>query len=468
MDTLQTYSKKSSIRSSSLPQVIDLFSGCGGLAYGFQSAGFSIGNGIDLSPSAVKTASYNLHWKINGDGQHIAGDITKFNGNDFIADSPNGYIVIGGPPCQAYSQIGRGKLRSLGKGRDHLSDSRGMLYMDFLRVALEVDARAIVMENVPEAVNYGEQNIPEEVCERLDKEGYHARWSILNSADYGVPQTRERLFVIAIKKSEGVIPRFPAQTHYSADCRANSYKLRLAKLREYPHYIVPEESSKQLPPWISVQEALSDLPRLFPTADSRYRLYELNILLKYASPPSNDYQQKMRHWGGEPLEYVSGHGYRKTLRDYRIFEKMNPEDNYIQAIEIAEAFLEQACAAENVTEDTNPERYIELKKKYVPPYDTDKFKDKWKRLSLDKPSHTLVAHLSVDTYSHIHPWEPRGISVREAARLQSFPDDFIFQCTMGDAFKQIGNAVPPLLSNAIANELKNLLAKKDQLAEVNV
>ena len=99
------------------------------------------------------------------------------------------------------------------------------------------------------------------------------------------------------------------------------------------------------------------------------------------------------------------------------------------------------------------EAYEALKKKIVPPYDRNNFLNKWQKLCLDKPSHTLVAHLSVDTYSHIHPVEPRGISVREAARLQSFPDGYIFQCNMGEAYKQIGNAVPPLLAKAVAAEL---------------
>ena len=89
----------------------------------------------------------------------------------------------------------------------------------------------------------------------------------------------------------------------------------------------------------------------------------------------------------------------------------------------------------------------------VPIYDRENFAEKWKRLDENKPSHTVVAHLSVDTYSHIHPWEPRGISVREAARLQSFPDDFTFDCSMGDAFKQIGNAVPPLLALGVATSV---------------
>ena len=103
---------------------------------------------------------------------------------------------------------------------------------------------------------------------------------------------------------------------------------------------------------------------------------------------------------------------------------------------------------------SNPNEYEKLKAEIVPPYDRENFISKWQKLRSDRPSHTLVAHLSVDTYSHIHPVEPRGISVREAARLQSFPDGFLFQCAMGDAYKQIGNAVPPLLAYAVAEEVK--------------
>ena len=101
----------------------------------------------------------------------------------------------------------------------------------------------------------------------------------------------------------------------------------------------------------------------------------------------------------------------------------------------------------------NSEEYNKLHDKMVPAYDRDKFENKWKRLEESRPSHTLVAHLSKDTYSHIHPLEPRGISVREAARIQSFPDDFFFECSMGDAFKQIGNAVPPLLAYGVAKSV---------------
>ena len=104
--------------------------------------------------------------------------------------------------------------------------------------------------------------------------------------------------------------------------------------------------------------------------------------------------------------------------------------------------------------------YDELKSKMVPVYDRDKYENKWKRLEEGKPSHTLIAHLSKDTYSHIHPTEPRGISVREAARIQSFPDDFFFECTMGDAYKQIGNAVPPLLALGVAKPVFDAFGDK--------
>jgi DNA (cytosine-5)-methyltransferase 1 len=92
----------------------------------------------------------------------------------------------------------------------------------------------------------------------------------------------------------------------------------------------------------------------------------------------------------------------------------------------------------------------------------DKFLSKWKRIERDKPCYTLTAHMALDTYSHIHPWEPRGISVREAARIQSFPDDYVFQSNMGEAFRQIGNSVPPLMARGIATALRKMLGEQEE------
>lgn len=455
------------LSKNALPVIIDLFSGCGGLAFGFKSAGFKIAHGIEMSKPASNTASYNLYWSSGEDGEHTCADITKSNPKDFEKDvDENGCIVIGGPPCQAYSQIGRAKLRSLGSERSHLNDSRGYLFEDFIRFALDLDARAIVMENVPEAVNYGGLNIPQHVSEILEENGYIANWTILNAADYGVPQVRERVILVAIKKSENKTYELPFPTHRSKENKLTPNQMRFKSLIKSKNFIYSKTGNDSLPNWITVSEAISDLPSLFPTSKSKYRLYQPNIQLNYRNGPQSDYQMLMRNWNGVENISVSGHGFRRTLRDFPIFERMSPGDNYLDASKIADELFVEACRVLSISESKQPEEYEKLKKAIIPPYDREKFITKWKKLHPDKPSHTLVAHLSTDTYSHLHPWEPRGISVREAARLQSFPDNFLFQCSMGDAFKQIGNAVPPLLSKAIATSLAETFNMNKQAVKI--
>ena len=173
--------------------------------------------------------------------------------------------------------------------------------------------------------------------------------------------------------------------------------------------------------------------------------------MDYSSGAQNEYQKLMRTWYGAESFGSSANTFRNNKRDYAIFERMKQGDNFIDASHIADELFEKEARMFNYAPGS--ESYIKLQKKMVPVYDRDKFENKWKRLEENKPSHTLVAHLCKDTYSHIHPTEPRGISVREAARIQSFPDDFYFDCSMGDAYKQIGNAVPPLLSYAVAKSV---------------
>lgn len=456
---LKSYSNTlTSSKLKVLPEIVDLFSGCGGLAFGFKSAGFSVEHGIELNKAAANTASYNLFWQDGRDQGHICGDITTLSPELFVPEiGKKGCIVIGGPPCQAYSQIGKAKLRSLGKDRMHTNDSRGYLFQDFVRFVLGLDAKAVVMENVPEAVNYGGINVPQYVCELLEENGYDAYWTILNAADYGVPQVRERVFVLAIKKSIQHTFHFPVPTHKADDDRMTPWQMRFKKLSENKNFREPNRPADTLPRWVTVEEALSDLPVLFPSSKSRYQLFKSNIQMEYKGEPANKFQHLMRNWYGKEQRTVTGHGFRRTKRDFPIFERMKPGDDYLSACMIAEELLEEACRNYSIDELDHPERYEQIKRNIVPPYDRENFHSKWKKLLPDRPSHTLVAHLSVDTYSHLHPWEPRGISVREAARLQSFPDGFLFQCTMGEAFKQIGNAVPPLLSKAIALAMKKSL-----------
>lgn len=437
-----------------LPKIIDLFSGCGGLALGFEKAGFGIVAGIELMPEACKTISYNLSWRYGKKESHICGDIKQIEPNVFKdCFGKEGCIVIGGPPCQAYSMAGRGKLRSLGEDRINTNDQRGYLYQDFLRFALGLNARAVIMENVPEATNFGGKNIPEVVCKTLDEKGYNAYWTILNSADYGVPQVRERVFVIAIKKDEAKAIDLPEPTHHNIENAMTLQQRRFDGYKKCQFFKEPNKANNSLKPWVTVGEALSDLPSLFPSANSKYNLVNMNVEFPYYSEPQNEYQRLMRNWYGKENTGVSANAFRRNVRDFPIFARMKQGDNYIGASKVAdELFYEEVKL---FGYEKGSEEYEKLYKKMVPQYDREKFENKWKKLDENKPSHTLVAHLGKDTYSHIHPWEPRGISVREAARLQSFPDDFYFQCSMGDAYKQIGNAVPPLLSNGVANTVYN-------------
>ena len=442
--------------ANNLPAVIDLFSGCGGLAAGFDIAGFPIAGGVDIDAPSVQTALYNLHNRYGQLHGHICADLTEISISDIpLQHSGSGYIVVGGPPCQAYSIAGRGKLRSLGDDRSHLNDPRGNLYEDYVRLCLEIGVEGIVMENVPDSVNYGGMNIPELVCDVFEKEGYAAGWTILNAADYGVPQVRERMILIALKKERCQEISFPPPTHGTNSDQISAWSLRRKKFYEYPHFKVQREIQNDTMPWVTVEEALSDLPVLFSSPSSIYRLYQPNILLPYKVDACNDYQTLMRQWYGDNMGVVSGNSFRKTVRDFSIFNNMKPGDDFRKVAEISERMFNAACRECGVTESEQPIRYNKLRAQIVPPYSRDKFHEKWKRLDKTKPSHTVPAHLCIDTYSHIHPWEPRGISVREAARLQSFPDDYLFQCSMGDAFRQIGNAVPPLLSKIIAGYIKN-------------
>lgn len=441
------------------PHVVDLFSGCGGLAYGFLMEGFQVTSGLEIDSNACKTASYNLHWKFGRDNDHKNKDIKDIKAEHLITNSKQPIITIGGPPCQAYSIAGRAKLKSLGKDRFGLKDERAFLYKEFLRVSFELDSDAIVMENVPESVNFLEMNIPQIVSDELEKNGYNAVWTILNSADFGVPQTRRRVFVLAVKKKFGDNIHLPSPTHsHLFNETAEEQLSRYQKFKKYKNFKLPLVGDEILPPWNTVGDALSDLPALFPTADTTFPKIEMETKFPYRTPPLNSYQRLMRTDINNKVMYeVDANSFRNTKRDFKIFEKMNPGDNYLNAHKIAVQLFNEACLSQGINKLDHPEAFEALKKEYVPPYDTTKFHTKWRKLDPSIPSHTLVAHLGTDTYSHLNSFEPRGISVREAARLQSFPDDFVFNVAMGNAFTQIGNAVPPLLSKAVAKAIAKSL-----------
>jgi DNA (cytosine-5)-methyltransferase 1 len=212
-------------------------------------------------------------------------------------------------------------------------------------------------------------------------------------------------------------------------------------------------------PATTVSEAIDDLPVLtdhlsgdgLPRGDFRRAL-------AYRCPAGSGYARLMRSWAGLPIQSgVNDHAVRRTPRDYETFRRMAHGDRYPQAIAIARQRLREEVerrADSGVAVDE-----AELARQFLPPYPENIFIDKWRKLVPDQPSWTVPAHLSRDTYSHIHhdSGQARMISPREAARLQSFPDGFSFAGNMGDCFRQIGNAVPPLLAWALAYRLLELL-----------
>jgi DNA (cytosine-5)-methyltransferase 1 len=171
----------------------------------------------------------------------------------------------------------------------------------------------------------------------------------------------------------------------------------------------------------------------------------------------------MRTWNKQLISsHVTDHFCRWTPRDFETFARMKHGDRYPEAIQIAEERFQDAIAAWRKNGGMRPERSSVL-----PPYSVGSFRDKWHKLCPDAPSWTLTAHLGKDTYSHIHhdSSQARSITPREAARLQSFPDAFQFEGNMGDMFRQIGNAVPPLLARELGAAVYTVLARIDGLPD---
>jgi DNA (cytosine-5)-methyltransferase 1 len=210
---------------------------------------------------------------------------------------------------------------------------------------------------------------------------------------------------------------------------------------------------RQLSPAVTVAEAIGDLPRLRP-GDEQARAVGM-ALSREPSP----WALAMRNWPGRPADQVvTGNWYRSTPRDYRIFRDMAHGHRYPDAVEIAHTLFEEEIArlrGAGQAPKPGSRAYFALRKAFIPQYRNDAFDDKWAKLHPDRPSWTVTAHLSRDSYSHIHydNSQHRTITIREAARLQSFPDAVEFCGSYGDQFRQIGNAVPPLMARAIAAEL---------------
>ena len=483
----ETFNEKiNRILNGGKPRILDLFAGCGGISLGFHAAGFEIAGAVEIDEHAAKTHEINFgNPETDKHEFHAAKDITKIDPEDLfrtsgLAGNMESWVdvIVGGPPCQAFARVGRAKLREIAEHpQAFLQDPRSNLYMRYLDYVRELMPIAILMENVPDVLNFGGHNIAEEVAEALTSMGYKCRYTLLNSAMYGVPQMRERMFLMAYVDELQAVPEFPSPTHWVdlPQGYQNSRKVATKTLfNENPDEdaffippVLPLETQKILKPAVTAKDALEDLPKITLHLKDKLKrgARRFTDLIPYPKGIElNDYAKLMREWKGfENMEGLKDHVIRYLPRDYKIFRRMEAGDQYPEAFQLAQQMFEEEMVRlkmNGISINEGSPQFLELWKKFVPPYDPGKFPNKWRKMEADFPARTLMAHLGKDGYSHIHydSEQARTISVREAARLQSFPDGFIFSGTMNPAFRQIGNAVPPLMANAIALKMMNILS----------
>jgi DNA (cytosine-5)-methyltransferase 1 len=481
--------KHARILAGNAPRTLDLFAGCGGLSLGFDAAGFKTIGAVEFDPAAARSHAMNFMSELPHDlfETHAqAKDITKIEPEDLLSrfgfeGSPEQHVdlIIGGPPCQAFARVGRAKLREVA---DHpeafLKDARGNLYLRYLHYVNSLKPLAILMENVPDVLNYGGHNIAEETCEILSDMGYSCGYTLLNSVFYGAPQMRERMFLVAVAATVTERFTFPTPTHWIEMPKGyegtRSVALKTVKTGLFydvdGFFKVPPTADKaSCLPAVTAQDAMEDLPVITEHLEGKLKkgARRFDTATPYPKRKLNSYAKLMRSWPGfENDEGIKDHVIRFLPRDYAIFSRMNPGDQYPQAYAHAvELFNERIAERRLKTGKSLGEEsreYQEIWDATVPPYDVGKFPNKWRKMESDAPARTLMAHLGKDGYSHIHydSKQARTVSVREAARLQSFPDGFVFSGSMNPAFKQIGNAVPALLAKAIAISIFKTLTEK--------
>lgn len=463
------------------------------MSLGFDRAGFRSIAAVEINDAARKSHELNFKGRA-AEGYASFSDIKSVEPCDVIAhavgDGENQEdvvdVIIGGPPCQAFSRLGRAALwRLAGKDYAHEEDERASYYLDYLHHVAALKPIAFVMENVREMGKFVGRNIAEEVAITASDLGYEVRYALLNAVWFGVPQLRERMVIIGIRKELGTVPEFPRIKHtYDLPVGYSTSRAGTGSLEVVPpmdHYVDHAEFEPELQPAVSVSAAFADLPAIRHHLDGRAGKgfpRDLKKSWRYAKK-SNQFVQEMRSWPGfESSDTFTGHVIRYTPRDYEIFRRMPHGGMYPEALATAnEIFDERLTAAEQEAGKKIEEGSLQwdaIRKATVPPYKEHRYPNKFRKMWPDHPARTLPAHIGKDAYSHIHfdSSQARGISLREAARIQSFPDAFELAGSMNVQLTQIGNAVPPLLAyavgSALSRSLKSSLREKLDHAEIEL
>ena len=386
------------------PRTVDFFCGAGGLSLGFSKEGFQVDLANDYEDVCIETFRYN-HPEVPDD-RVILGDIRNIVDHieNYINDEID--VVIGGPPCQGFSSANQQRI---------IDDPRNELYKYYLKAISKIVPKFVVMENVKGMLPYAEQVVEDYKNIRVKKGNktfsYSVDCKVLVSNDFGVAQKRQRLIFIAIRNDiSKKIKITPSGIFQEIE---NSYQNNKDHvLKDALRFIKPLEA-----------------PRIKNMTEVDDEITGKKVDLNQFYGNENSYLKLIND--GRKIEYVFNHKARYTN-----------DINY------------EIYGALGQGEDGTSEKI-----KHVMPYKHRNhiFKDKYFKLIEDKPSRTITAHLKMDCHSHIHPRQVRSITPREAARIQSFPDDYVFLGAYLKTYMQICNAVPPVMARGIAKILKKYL-----------
>lgn len=410
------------MKKKNIYTIVDLFAGAGGLSEGFVQAGFVPIAHVEMDKDAcntLKTRSCYHFLRSKGEldiyYKYLKGEITRevlyasvpseiidsvinveisndtiektFGRIKELANGRKVDMIIGGPPCQAYSLLGRHR-------KEMEDDPRTLLYLQYGKFLKEFSPRGFVFENVPGLLSAKKGEHFRNLRTYFDELGYKVHYKMLNASDYGVLQNRNRIILVGWQKDNDL---------------------------GYPDIITFQHNAV-------VNDILADLPEL--------KAGEVRINAPYIQT-ANSYLYK----SGIRLD-------GECFVTQNISRPVNENDSAIYAYAI------DLWNTKHVRV-----KYTDLPKEYRTQKNEKSFLDRFKVVDGNGKAHTLVAHLAKDGHYYIHPSLKacRSISVREAARMQSFPDNFYFEGSRSAMFKQIGNAVPPLMAKFIAESIKVLL-----------
>lgn len=385
------------------PKLVDLFAGAGGLSCGLEWSGFKPLFASEINPIYAST------YKRNHPGTvcHVE-DIRQLSTSQILEAiklKPGALdLLAGGPPCQGFSI--NAPIRSTGDRRNHL-------FLEFIRLAQGLNPKFILIENVPGILSFDHGGTVKAIYKELEGLGYRVEHKILFAGHYGIPQLRFRTFFLAARTAK--FPDWPEPTHYSV-ARANftsAKKLCLPLL---------ELMQPLLRPQSTVMDAISDLPPLNAEDDG-------DGTVRYASPPKSVYQTELRNGSA-------------TVANHRASRLASINHERLK-------FIPQGGSWRDIPPNLLPAGLKRARR-------SDHTK-RYGRLHPDGMCSTILTKCDPHWGCFFHPCQDRIISVREAARFQSFPDSYSFLGSLVQQYEQVGNAVPPLLAKAIGLEIRRMI-----------